>query len=223
MQRIFRDPVVPAPGGDALSTRLDRLWQTAEAKLLGQLPTNLHYHGPHHTLTDVIPAIRRLAQGEGVVPSDLELLLVAALYHDMGFIETYNGNEQIGARLAAEAMPEFGYGPSEISRVINLILSTELKEIDGVWRQDPGSDLLKQILCDADLDNLGREDFFDVSDTLRQELLEQGKQFEELEWLTRQILFISQQDWFTRTQRHDRQGEKSRNVAKLRRSLAALL
>ncbi|MBK8802296.1 MAG: phosphohydrolase [Fibrobacteres bacterium] len=206
-----------------MSARLDRLWLTAEARLLGRLPPTLHYHGPHHTLTDVIPAIHRLAHGEGVVPYDLELLLVAGLYHDMGFIESYNGNEQIGARMAAEAMPEFGYGPAEIGRVIDLILATELKEIDGVWRQDPGSDLLKQILCDADLDNLGRENFFDVSDTLRQELSEQGKQFEELEWLTRQILFISQQEWFTRTQRQDRQQEKSRNVARLRRSLAALL
>lgn len=199
------------------------MWQAAEAKLLRELPPTLHYHGPHHTLADVIPAIHRLATGEGVAPSDLELLQVAALYHDMGFIEAYNGNEQIGARLAAEAMPEFGYGPTEINRVIHLILATELKEIDGVWRQDPGSDLLKQILCDADLDNLGREDFFDVSDTLRQELSEQGKQFEELEWLTRQILFISQQEWFTRTQRQDRQAAKARNIAKLRRSLASLL
>ncbi|HNY31930.1 MAG TPA: phosphohydrolase [Fibrobacteria bacterium] len=206
-----------------MTSRLDRIWQAAEARLLGDLPRNLHYHGPQHTLADVIPAVHRLSKGENIAPSDLELLLVAALYHDMGFIESYNGNEQIGARMAAEAMPEYGYGPAEINRVINLILATELKEIDGVWRQDPGSDLLKQILCDADLDNLGREDFFDVSDALRQELLEQGKRFEELEWLTRQILFISQQEWFTRTQREHRQQEKARNVAKLRRSLAALL
>ena len=199
------------------------MWPIAEQRLLGQLPGTLHYHGPHHTLLDVVPAVRRLAAQESVNPQGLELLEVAALFHDMGFIERYNGNEQIGARMAAETMPEHGYGSREISRVIDLILSTEMKEIDGIWRQDPGDDLEKRILCDADLDNLGREDFLSVSQTLRMELVEQGTHFADLEWLTRQILFISQQRWFTESQRRERDAGKARNLAHLRRELAGLL
>jgi hypothetical protein len=98
-----------------------------------------------------------------------------------------------------------------------------MKEVDGVWRQVPEDDPLKRILCDADLDNLGRDDFFSVSDNLRQELLEQGKAFTELEWLTRQVLFVSQQDWFTASQRRERQAGKEKNLATLRRQLAAFL
>jgi predicted metal-dependent HD superfamily phosphohydrolase len=199
------------------------LRQHVELRLRGELPLALHYHGPHHTFDDVIPAVERLCQHEGVSPKDRDILLAAAMFHDMGFLECYNGNEHIGARMAAETLPQFGFGPTEISRVRGLILATEMKEVDGVWRQVPEDDPLKRILCDADLDNLGRDDFFSVSDNLRQELLEQGKAFTELEWLTRQVLFVSQQDWFTASQRRERQAGKEKNLATLRRQLAAFL
>jgi len=98
-----------------------------------------------------------------------------------------------------------------------------MREVDGAWIQVPGDDLLKKILCDADLDNLGREDFFQVSDNLRQELVQQGKVFADLDWYTRQILFVSQQKWFTSTQRADREETKQRNLGKLRQELSKLL
>jgi len=203
--------------------RITALGHHVEHRLRSELPSILHYHGPHHTLEDVIPAVERLCQEERVPPKNRELLLAAAMFHDIGFLESYNGNEPIGARIAGETLPKFGFSSSEISKVRALILATEMKEVDGVWRQVPENDLLKRILCDADLDNLGRDDFFAISDNLRQELLEQGKVFSELEWLTRQILFVSQQDWFTASQRRDRQAGKEKNLASLRRQLAVFL
>lgn len=203
--------------------QLDALRAHVEKRLRTELPPTLHYHGPRHTLDDVVPAVLRLCQGEGVAPGDRSLVVAAALFHDMGFIESYNGNEPIGARIAAETLPDFGFDQAKVSRVLDLILATEMREIDGVWRQVPENDLLKQILCDADLDNLGRDDFLSVSDSLRSELSEQGKDFSEIGWLTRQVLFVSQQEWFTRTQRADRQAGKDANLAALRRQLAALL
>jgi len=213
----------PAYGAAVNPHRMEALAHHVEQRLRRELSAVLHYHGPHHTFDDVLPAVERLCRDEGVTPKNRDILLAAAMFHDIGFLESYNGNEPIGARIAGETLPKFGFSSSEISKVRALILATEMKEVDGVWRQVPENDLLKRILCDADLDNLGRDDFFAISDNLRQELLEQGKVFSELEWLTRQILFVSQQDWFTASQRRDRQAGKEKNLASLRRQLAVFL
>lgn len=205
------------------SDRLVELGLHVGDRLRRELPSHLAYHGPRHTLEDVVPAVNRICRGEGVEGIDRELVLAAAFFHDIGFVEAYNGNEAIGARIAAETLPGFGYSQVEIGRILGIILSTEMREIDGVFRQAPGDDLLKRILCDADLDNLGREDFMSISADLRRELLHQGKSFTELEWLGRQIVFVSQQEWFTATQRADREAGKKRNLAILRQELAKQL
>lgn len=207
----------------AITPRSSELERHVRARLKAELPPTLAYHGPHHTLDDVLPAVDRLCTGEGVGASDRDLVMAAALFHDIGFVESYNGNEAIGARIAAETLPRFGFSSSEIERILDVILSTEMREIDGVFCQDPGDDLLKMIMCDADLDNLGREDFFRVSDNLRIELRHQGTNFTEMEWLARQVLFVSQQNWFTATQRADREPGKARNLAILRQELAKLI
>lgn len=185
-------------------------------RLAGCLESTLYYHGVHHTFEDVLPAVDRICDGEGVVASDRELLLAAAIFHDAGFLERYNGNESIGARMAAEALPDAGFSSPEIERVLDLILATELREIDGVMLQVPGADNLKRILCDADLDNLGRDDFFQVSDNLRRELEERGRKMTDLDWYSRQVLFVSQHRWFTETQRRERQPRKEENLQRLR-------
>ena len=191
-------------------------------RLVDGLEPNLHYHGVHHTFDDVLPAVDRICLGEGVAPSDRELVLVAALFHDTGFLERYNGNEPIGARIAAETLPDWGYSSPEIERVLDLILATELREVDGVMLQAPGPDALKRILCDADLDNLGRTDFFQVSDRLRQEIEEHGRRIGDVAWVSRQVLFLSQHRWFTGTQRRDRGPGKKANLQALRENLATV-
>lgn len=199
--------------------RMADLVPQVRARLTEGLEGNLYYHGVHHTFADVLPAADRICRDEGIAPSDRELVLLAALFHDVGFLERYNGNEAIGARIAAETLPDWGYSSPEIERVLDLILATELHEVDGVMLQVPGPDALKRILCDADLDNLGREDFFQVSDALRREIEEHGRKLGDLEWYSRQIVFVSQHRWFTESQRRLRQARKEENL----RSLQAIL
>ena len=89
-------------------------------RLAGDLPEGLHYHGIHHT-KDVCEAVERLAIWEGVKGEELYLLKTAALYHDAGFIDSYESNEPIGANLAKEMLPSFGYTEDQIKQVIELI------------------------------------------------------------------------------------------------------
>lgn len=200
--------------------RYEDLERHVRSRLETELPPTLAYHGPHHTLDDVLPAVDRIGRGEGIPSAQIELLRIAALFHDLGFVEAYYGNEPIGARLARETLPGFGFPASDVERIADLILATEIREVDGAWVQVPGDDALKRILCDADLDNLGREDFFEVSDSLRRELEAQGERFGDREWLARQIAFVSRQSWFTATQRLDREATKQANLERLRRELS---
>lgn len=192
------------------------------SRLETELSPTLTYHGAHHTMSDVLPAVDRICQGEGVRGPEADLLRAAVLFHDLGFVESYYGNEPIGARIASRTLPGFGFSDDEIGRVSELILSTEIRELEGAWVQVPGDDLLKRILCDADLDNLGRDDFFEVSDTLRRELECQGEHHTDRQWCVRQIAFVSGHRWFTATQRRDREPTKRRNLERLRQELSKM-
>src|SRR5690606_23201064 len=88
--------------------RLVEVASGIRSRLEAGLEPTLYYHGVHHTFDDVVPAVERIGRGEGVVAGDREILLAAAIFHDVGFLERYNGNEAIGARHAAEILPAHG-------------------------------------------------------------------------------------------------------------------
>src|SRR5690606_14143605 len=121
-----------------------------------------------------------------------QLLVIAAAYHDTGFLVRPMDNETVGARFAREQLEEDGrFSEEEIKLVETMILDTRLVATELGPKQIPTVPLSKYLL-DADLSNLGREDFFERSELLRQELgvdqdlfLVQCKRLiESHEWLT---------------------------------------
>jgi predicted metal-dependent HD superfamily phosphohydrolase len=189
----------------ALSYALDRL--------RNELPPTLLYHDFRHTAEDVLPAAERLAALEGVGGEDLQLLRVSAAYHDVGYIEAYWQHELASLRVAAQTLPDFGLAPQQINRVLGMIVATRLP-------QSP-RDLLEQIMADADLDSLGREDYFEMSERLRQELELRGQPRPLHQWQEVQITFLRQHGYFTEAARQLRQATKDRNLASLEIRLRA--
>jgi uncharacterized protein len=128
-------------------------YQAAEHYILHQLRTNLsptlYYHGVHHTL-DVVQAARRLAEAEGIDDEEsVELLHTAACFHDAGFLTTYQGHEEKGGLIAREVLPRYNYLPQQIEIIYGMIMATRIP-------QTPLTQL-ERIICDADLDYLGRD------------------------------------------------------------------
>lgn len=182
-------------------------------RLVGDLPEGLHYHGIHHT-KDVCEAVERLAIWEGVKGEDLYLLKTAALYHDAGFIDSYESNEPIGANLAKEMLPSFGYTAKQIQQVIELIEATKMP-------QNPKNHL-EEIMCDSDLDYLGRGDFYPIAETLRQELMQFGKlEDNPLQWAEMNIGFLSSHSYFTKSSQLRREPEKQKRIKELKEKIAA--
>jgi uncharacterized protein len=172
-------------------------------KLRKELPAHLVYHSIDH-IDDVYNAAAKLAALENLTKQETQLLLTAAQYHDAGFMVKAAGHEEESCRIAQQVLPGFGYTPEEIEQVCNLIKATQLP-------QSPKNHL-EEILADADLDYLGREDYFDISQRLYEELALTGNIGNKEDWKQAQINFLENHSYFTPTAINLRQAKKEENL-----------
>ncbi|MCB0804477.1 MAG: HD domain-containing protein [Bacteroidales bacterium] len=172
-------------------------------KLNNDLDPELTYHSSAHT-TDVINAVERLAQLEGVNGRDVILLKTAALFHDIGFINTYDGHEKASVKIAREILPDMGYSSEDINKIEGMIYSTEIP-------QSP-TNHLEMILADADLDYLGRDDIFIIGQRLQYEWRKLGMIHSLKEWHEKQLEFLKSHRYFTQSARKLRENKKQENI-----------
>jgi len=176
-------------------------------KLARELPADLTYHSLNHTL-DVHTSVEEIGQRERVGTTDLLLLKTAALYHDAGFTRTYSEHEAAGCEIAREILPGFGYTSGSIEVICGMIMATKIP-------QSPQTHL-EEILCDADLYYLGRDDFFPVGNSLYREFLSYGVVQNETEWNKLQIGFLESHQYFTSTAKAMRASRKASHLAQVR-------
>ena len=177
------------------------------SRLEYDLPKNFVYHSPTHTRDVVIPAIEYLASHEGIPAPDLTLLQTGAYYHDIGFVESYHNHELNGIRIACETLPRFGYTPTQIEIVSGIILATRLP-------QSPKNHL-EEIMADADLDVLGRDDFWALNQLLRAESAAYGAAVTDAAWYQRQLEFMEAHHYFTPTAINLRSAKKQEHIREL--------
>lgn len=179
-------------------------------RLAKELPESFYYHNVSHT-RDVLQASEIYCRMEAMDESSIHLVRTAAAYHDAGFLHIYDGHEIQSCAIAKSTLPDYGYSETEIQAICELILVTlphsEVKTLAG------------KILCDADLDYLGRTDFFKISALLRREWLEQNRIFSEQEWIEEQIFFLEGHNYYTASARSLRTHGKSLNLEQLKNEL----
>jgi uncharacterized protein len=183
-------------------------------RLERELPPTLLYHSVAHTRDDVLPGVERLAAMEGVVGESLLLLRTAALYHDIGFVEQYENNEAIGVRIAAQVLPGFGYSPMHMQVMRGIIMATRLPQSPHM--------LLEEIMADADLDVLGREDFWLQNQALRTEMATFGTPVSDEEWYSGQLKFLQNHSYFTESARTLRAERKQKNIEAMKELLVRI-
>ncbi len=178
--------------------------ETVVSHLDKNLPADLFYHGIHHTL-DVFDAALVIAENEKIDSADdLTLLKTAALLHDSGFTIDASKHEECGCDLARDILPACDYTDSQIDQICGMIMATKIP-------QQP-LNLLECIICDADLDYLGRDDFFKIGDTLYQELKAYNKIQDVLQWNQLQISFLSNHRYHTLFSQGNREIKKQENL-----------
>jgi uncharacterized protein len=180
-------------------------------RLERELSPALTYHSLAHTRDDVAPASMRLAIIAGVSGEQRMLLHTAAYYHDIGFVMQRADHETVGAKIAAETLPSFGYSPAQIEIIHGMIMATKLPQSPRTF--------LEQLLADADLDALGRTDFISRNQALRDELAAYGAHWDDIAWAQEQVYFLESHQYWTDAARQVRGEQKQRNLELIMKAL----
>ncbi|MEP6737678.1 MAG: tetratricopeptide repeat protein [Chryseolinea sp.] len=161
------------------------------------------YHNINH-IEDVLHAAAIIAEAENIAEGDKKLIELAALLHDVGFIRGSKNHEESGATMTREILPAFGYDPMQIDIICSMIIATRLP-------QSPTS-ILEKILCDADLDYLGRSDFYEIGDRLFEEMFAKGVVESEREWNLVQKTFLESHRYHTAFSKAKRESYKQERL-----------
>lgn len=175
-------------------------------RLTNELNEKLHYHSVEHTI-DVLDAVTRIAKLEKVNSHDLILLKTAALFHDIGFIETYKGHEEASIKIAYEVLPGYGYSDADLKIIEGLIRSTEIPQTPKTH--------LEEIMADSDLDYLGRDDLYVIGQRLQYEWQLHGIISTLREWHEKQLRFLKVHNYFTKSAQKLRNKRKQENIKEL--------
>ena len=175
---------------------------------------NKHFHGIDHTL-DVVKISKEIAIAEGLSEDKLEIVLIAAWFHDTGYLFCSNGHEKQSSIYAREFLEKELYPEDKINSVVSCINATTVP-------QNP-KNLLEEILCDADLHHLGLPDNEERGRLLRKELRDTGiKDFSDIEWYKMSYDFMSQHHYFTNYAKKNFNKQKVLNLRKMKRYIKKL-
>jgi len=180
-----------------------------EEYLVQRLPKEYTYHTIHH-IRDVVKQSERIGEKEKLSKEDIADLKLAAWLHDVGYIWELNRHEVRGAAYAKSILSALNFPTSKIRRITDMILATKIP-------QSP-KNILEQVLCDADLDYLGRKDYHEISLLLLKEF-RLNKEISDLEWLKLQDSFLSKHSYFTKTSHSTRNKFKAHVLESIKQSL----
>jgi uncharacterized protein len=175
-------------------------------RLKEELPDFLFYHRPEHTQR-VFEQVKIIAEYEEIPSEDIRLLQVAALYHDLGFINTLEDHEEEGCRLAHEELTDYGLTDDEIERICGMITATRIPQV--------AHNVLEAILADADLEYLGTEDFETIGQQLYRELHHQNPDLTAQDFDKIQIRFLQQHSYLTHYGQRHLAGPKAANLERV--------
>ncbi|HFC01401.1 MAG TPA: HD domain-containing protein [Phaeodactylibacter sp.] len=173
------------------------------------VPADFAYHNAQHTY-DVVAATQQLGREYNLHSKEMELLLLSAWFHDMGYDKGPADHEKRGIEYAKTFLEKYNFDASDIQIIQDCIMATKMP-------QSPKT-LMEKILCDADMSHLGKKIYWDRSGRIRQELtLTQNINMSELEWVDFELDFIKKHTYHTpkalelfgnRKQKHIRQLKK---------------
>ena len=176
---------------------------------------NYSFHQFKHAL-EVKNRVIQLAKKEWLKEDETEIIIIAALFHDTGFIMKYDNNEYIWAKIAQNYLKSILYPMEKIDIVERLIMATKPDYRTPI-------DILEEIIKDADLDNLGRDDFFEKENNLKKEIETIKKiTLKNIEWKYKSLEFIKNYSYFSKSQKEERNDKKIENEKKLEKMILDL-
>jgi TolB-like protein/predicted metal-dependent HD superfamily phosphohydrolase/Flp pilus assembly protein TadD len=175
-------------------------------RLLQEKLPALAYHNMEH-IQDVLESSMRIAEAENISDEEVKYVRLAALFHDAGFIYQREEHEKRSVEIAREILPRFGINKEQLVLIASMIMATKIP-------QKPTSQL-DRIICDADLDYLGRDDFDQISAGLYEEFKSEGLVETEREWNLVQKTFFESHQYHTDYSVKNRAALKQRHLQEI--------
>lgn len=179
-----------------------------------QISDDFKYHDTQHTRS-VVHYSREFAQMLSISDEEIELLHIAALFHDTGYTKVYTGHEEASKGIAVEFLTKEGLEPEKIKVVERLIEATIPTR--------PPNDILEEIIKDADLNNLGSTAFDRLGGDLRHEWKVFLKEdVDDEEWCRRTLAFLKGHNYFTWPAQEKFGNQKKKNIKSVKKDLKKL-
>jgi uncharacterized protein len=191
----------------------NQIYETFFSKLEREMPSYYSYHTPEHTRY-VIDKSVLVGKKEKIKEDDLELLKIAALFHDMGFLESRDNHEELSCDMVMKELPSWNFKSNEIAKICGMIRATKIP-------QRPKT-LLEKILADADLEYLGTDLYEEGSSRLYRELIYFNPSLTEKEWLEIQVNFLTAHQYHTEFCIKNRESQKQSHLKRLKSRLVEL-
>ena len=192
--------------------KIDKIKKSVLEQLKDKLPEHLTYHDVGHTVY-VYEQVKKIGDKEGVTGKELKLLQIAALYHDIGFTVSHQDHEEASCEIATAQLDDV-LSKKELMAVCNMIMATKIP-------QTP-TNLLEQILADADLEYLGTKRFYETGDKLFQEMRHFYPNMERTKWDRLQIQFLSDHQYHTRFCQQYKEKYKRKRLEELKAKESSL-
>lgn len=169
----------------------------------------LCFHDMAHT-RQVVEATNAIAGHYGLNEQDYFIVVISAYFHDVGYhTGPAGGHELRSAAIAADFLRGHHVSEEIISAIGQCIMATCIP-------QTP-TNLLEQIVCDADLFHLGSVDFMARNRLMRREARAfMGIPISKEDWCNKTISFMQHHRYHTDYARHKLGEQKHRNLESLR-------
>ena len=166
------------------------------------------YHNYTHTKR-VLKSTKEIIENSEINVNEAEILMLAALLHDVGYIKTREGHEEESVKIATEFLKSQDVKQETIDAVNKCIMATKFK--------DSPKGKLEEIIRDADASHFGKDYFNEASEFLRKELeLQEVKNYSTKEWLNENISVLAENHrYYTPYAIKNWKPVKDKNLAKL--------
>ena len=175
------------------------------------LSSDYNFNCINHTF-EVARNAEEIGKGSLLKNRELDIVMLAAWFHDVGYSKCGEGHEQISIDIAEDFLIANNYSNEDIEQVKKCIEATKLSHI-------PKS-LVEEILADSDLLHIGKEDYLEKSNLLRQELKKnQNMECDDEEWIEKNIDFMSEHDFYTEYAKKNYGPQRIKNIENLKNQL----
>lgn len=176
-----------------------------------KLPHEYVYHDYNHTL-GVVDGCKEIGEGVKLAESEMEIVIIAAWFHDTGYIFSYADHEERSAEIAENFLKEHNYPQNKIDEIKSCILSTKLP-------QKP-KNIVEEVICDAEFIHFGKKEFFNRINLLRVEWEKtKNKIVNDFEWYKENIDFVIDHPFHTKFAQREFEKQRSENLSRLQKKL----